>query len=514
MKKFKKIGEKISMHPIMAFILLTGFVIILSGILDALDASVTYNKVNTKTGGYETTLVTVESLLNLSGIKYIFSNTVSNFVSFTPLSMLLIVLIGISIMDRSGFLDSIFFLLTKRMPKTVVTFVFTLICIITSLTGDLCFVVLIPLAALLFKYGKRNPKAGIISSFAALSLGYGMNIVISSVDSSMITTTESAARIISNLYTINSACFMFIMIPATLIGAALITYVTEKVIAPRLGKYDIDEEEIVQDKDKLTRREVKGLLLAGIGALIYLLVFIYNIIPNVPFGGNLLDYSQNRYIDKLFGYDSFFNSGFVFVITFLFFLCGVLYGVGTKTIKNHHDVCNYLSHSLDGIGKIIVLLFCSSMFISLLRYTNIGSLFTAFLSNIVLNSSFTGIPLLLMVLLFSIISTILQPSFVNRWNILSGSVVPAMMSGGFTAEFAQLVFTAGSSIMYPITPVMAYFVIYISFLEKYDKESVGIIKSIKYMIPYALIILAMWVVLLLLWYVIGIPLGLSSSSIL
>lgn len=265
MKKFKKIGEKISMHPIMAFILLTGLVIILSGILDALDASVTYNKVNTKTGGYETTLVTVESLLNLSGIKYVFSNTVSNFVSFTPLSMLLIVLIGISIMDRSGFLDSMFFLLTKRMPKTAVTFVFTLICIVTSLTGDLCFVVLIPLAALLFKYGKRNPKAGIISSFAALSLGYGMNIIISSVDSSMLTATESAARIISNLYTINSACFLYIMIPATLIGAALITYVTEKIIAPRLGKYEVDEEEIVQDKDKLTRREVKGLLLAGIG---------------------------------------------------------------------------------------------------------------------------------------------------------------------------------------------------------------------------------------------------------
>ena len=198
MKKFKKIGEKLSMHPIMAFILLTGFIIILSGILDVFDASVTYNKVNTKTGGYETTLVTVESLLNLSGIKYIFSNTVANFVSFTPLSMLLIVLIGISIMDKSGFLDSIFFVLTKRMPKTVVTFIFTFICIITSLTGDLCFVVLIPLAALLFKYGKRNPKAGIISAFAALSLGYGMNIVISSVDSTMITTTEYAARIISS----------------------------------------------------------------------------------------------------------------------------------------------------------------------------------------------------------------------------------------------------------------------------------------------------------------------------
>ncbi|MCH5167098.1 MAG: AbgT family transporter [Erysipelotrichales bacterium] len=513
MKRFKRIGEKIKMHPIMAFLIMTAFVIVLSGILDVFDASVTYNKVNLKTGGYESTLVTVESLLNLSGIKYIFSNTVSNFVSFTPLSMLLIVLIGISIMDRSGFLDTIFFLLTKNMPKTAVTFIFTLICIMTSITGDLCFVVMIPLEALLFKYGKRNPKVGIISAFAALSLGYGMNILISSTDSTMITSTEQAARIISTLYSINSSCFIFIMIPATLIGAALITYVTERIIAPKLGKYE-DEEEIIQDKEKLTRREVKGLLFAGIGALIYLIIFIYNIIPNAPLGGNLLDYSQNRYIDKLFGYDSFFNSGFVFVITFLFFLCGLLYGIGTKTVKNHRDICDYLSHSLDGIGKVIVLLFCASTFISLLKYTNIGTLITAYFANIIFNSSFTNIPLLILVLFVSIISAILLPSFVSRWNILSGSIVPVMMSSGFSAEFAQLVFTVGSSLIYPLTPVMAYFVIYISFLEKYDKEGIGVARSIRYMIPYCLIMLGMWFILLLLWYVIGIPLGLSSGSVL
>ena len=274
MKKFKRLRDKILLHPIMTFLLLTAFTVILSGILDVFDVSVTYNKINLKTGGYESTLVTVESLLNLSGIKYIFSNTVSNFVSFTPLSMLLIVLIGIGIMDRSGFLDTMFFLLTKRLSKRVVTFLFSLICIISSIAGDLCFVIFIPLAALLFKYGKRNPKVGIISAFAALSLGYGLNIFISSVDSTLITATENAARIVANNYTISSACYLFIMIPAVLIGAALITYVTEKIIAPKLGKYEDEEEEIVTDKDSLTRREKRGLILAGIGAAIYLLVFI------------------------------------------------------------------------------------------------------------------------------------------------------------------------------------------------------------------------------------------------
>lgn len=514
MKKFKRLRDKILLHPIMTFLLLTAFTVILSGILDVFDVSVTYNKINLKTGGYESTLVTVESLLNLSGIKYIFSNTVSNFVSFTPLSMLLIVLIGIGIMDRSGFLDTMFFLLTKRLSKRVVTFLFSLICIISSIAGDLCFVIFIPLAALLFKYGKRNPKVGIISAFAALSLGYGLNIFISSVDSTLITATENAARIVANNYTISSACYLFIMIPAVLIGAALITYVTEKIIAPKLGKYEDEEEEIVTDKDSLTRREKRGLILAGIGAAIYLLVFIYNIIPNVPLGGNLLDYSQARYIDKLFGYESFFNDGFVFVITFLFFICGLLYGIGTKSVSNHRDICNFLSHSIDGIGRVIVLIFFASMFISLYKYTNIGVLITAMFANVFNNTSFTGIPLIILALLFAMVSVLARPDFVIRWGILSGSYVPVMMSSGLSAEFAQLVFVVGSSICYPLTPVMAYFVIYVSYLEKYDKDGVGILKCIKMMLPYVFVILCMWIVLLLLWSVIGLPLGLSTSSVL
>lgn len=514
MKKFKKIRDKIRLHPMMAFILLTGLVIVLSGILDIFDASVTYNKVNTRTGAYESTLVTVESLLNLSGIKYIFSNTVSNFVNFTPLSMLLIVLIGIGIMDRSGFLDTIFYVLTKNVKKTTVTFVFALICIIVSITGDLGFIVLIPLSALLFKYGKRNPIVGIIMAFAATSLGYSINIFISSIDSSLMQYTSLAAGIISSGYKMRSYAYSIIMLVATVVGAGLITYVTERIIAPRIGKYEVDDEEIVQDKDKLTRRETKGLIFAGIGAFIYLLIVVYNIIPNVPFGGNLLDYSQGRYIDKLFGMDSFFNSGFVFIITFLFVLVGLLYGLGTKSIENHRDICNYLSHSLDGIGKIIVLIFFASMFVSLLRYTNIGLLLTATITKGLSSVNFGGIPLIILVLFVGIITTFLAPNLLNRWIILSGTVVPMMMTNGFTPEFAQMLFSVGTSIAYGITPAMAYFVIYVSFLEKYDKDGVSIIQAIKYILPYVFVILIMWVALLIIWYLVGIPLGIDSFIVL
>ena len=514
MKKLKKIKDKVTLHPIMAFLILIAITVIVSGILDVFDASVTYNKINVKTGGYESTLVTVDSLFTLTGLKYIFSNTVSNFVSFTPLSMILIVLIGIGMMDKSGLLDTLFFVFTKHTKKTTVTFVLSLICILASLTGDLCFIALIPLAALLFKYGKRNPQIGIISSFAALAIGYGMNMTFNSVESQMVGSTELAASIVSGTYTINTFCNLIIMFVATITASFLITYVTEKIIAPKIGKYEVEEEEIVTDKEKLTKREVRGLVLAAIGAIIYILIVIYNVIPNLPFGGNFLDYSQSRYIDKLFGYESFFNSGFVFVVTIFFFIVGLLYGVGTKNIQNHRDVCNWLSHSLDGIGKIIVLLFFASMFISLLKYTNIGTLVTAVLCNIADGVEFSGVPLILLLFIISVLSTILLPSFVNRWAILSGTFIPMMMTAGFTPEYTQVIFNAGSAIAYGLTPAMAYFVIYVSYLEKYNKDGVGLMKSIKYIIPYTLVIGAMWIVILLLWYFIKIPLGISSFVIL
>lgn len=513
MKKLKKIKDKILLHPIMSFLFLTLLVIILSGVLDLLDASVTYNKINTRTRAYEPTLVTVESLFNLSGLKYIFSSTVSNFVSFAPLSTLLIVLIGIGIMDKSGFLDTIFFVLTKRLAKNKVTFIFVLICILMTITGDLAFVVLIPLAALLFKYGKRNPMVGIITAFAALSLGYGINVVFSSLDSSLSTYTVLAARDISVGYKISSFGYSYIMIAATLIGAGIITYITESIIAPKLGKYEVEDEEVIEDKEKLTRRELRGLLLAGLGAIVYLFIFIYNIIPGVPFGGNLLDYAQGRYIDKLFGYNSFFNSGFVFVVTFFFVLVGLLYGIGTKEIKNHRDICDDLSHSLDGIGKVIVLLLFASMFNSILRYTNIGLLFIAYLTNLFDSLNFGGIPLIIVLILIGMVTTFLAPLFLNRWIILSGTVVPTMITNGFTPEFAQLLFSVGSSLTYALTPAMAYFAIYLAYLEKYDKDGTGLTKGIRFMIPYVLGITAMWICLIIIWYLVGLPLGYNTPIV-
>src|SRR5699024_8481757 len=120
-----------------------------------------------------------------------------------------------------------------------------------------------------------------------------------------------------------------------------------RITMTKVNKYEFKDEK----KDlRLTKREIRGLLFSLTMGGLYLLIFIYNIIPDLPFSGNLLDYTQELYIDKLFSPNSFFSQGFVFIITILFVIFGLFYGIGAKTIKNHNDFCSFLTHSLDGIG--------------------------------------------------------------------------------------------------------------------------------------------------------------------
>lgn len=510
---FKRKKQRTILHPIMAFLILTIGTVVLSGILGALGVSANYNSVNTIRGDLNTTTVLVTSLFNLSGLKQIFRTTVSNFASFAPLINIIIVLIGVGIMDKSGFLESFFTLLTKKASKFKVTFVLTIITILASITGDLSFVVLLPICARCFKYGKRNPKAGIIMAFAGLTCGMGINICMSSIDAALMEYTRAAALSLDTTYMISNYAYLFIMIFMTIISAIVITNITEKIIVPKMGKYEVDEE---QEEFYLDKKKKKGLALSLTVGLIYILIFVYNIIPGLPFSGNLLDYSQTLYIDKLFGYNSFFNQGFVFVVTLFFFLCGLFYGIGAGTIKNNQEMSTYLGHSLDGIGKPLVILFFASTFIAIFKATNIGNVIVALIGDGISAVNFTGIPLIIIAFLGAAISTLFLPSPVTCWSIMSGVLVPVFMNAGMTAEFAQLVFRAGECVTYGLTPIMAYFAIYLAVLDKNtdSNKPTSLIESIKDILPFSGIMALVWITVLIVLYIIGIPFGIGTSAIL
>lgn len=506
MKRIKKIKRKVVLNPIITFCILILCTILLSCVLNLFDVTISYNKI-TSSGSYVKELVSTENLLSLHGIKIIFSNAVSNFASFTPLSMLIISLMGIGIMDKSGFLDSFFHVLTKRASKRTVTFTLSLICILSSIVGDLSYIIFIPLSALLFKYGKRHPKAGVICSFASLACGTGINLFMNSVDTSLILYTNQAAGLLSSDYSVGIFSYIFVMLIMTVIMALVIASITEKIIVPRLGHYDLLDE----TEDYLTKREKRGLLVSCFFGLIYILVVIYNIIPYAPLGGNFLDYSQTYYIDKLFGYNSFFSQGYVFVFVMLFFILGLVYGINTKKIRNANDLFECLSYSLNKIGNVLVLIFFASLLIFIFKKSNIGTLVTAYCANVISSGSLSGIVLVLVTFVISGICTVVLPGSVSKWAILSPSVVPTFMNVGLSPEFATLIFRAGECATYALTPLMAYFVIYLAYMKMYSTgDDDGVFGTLKYMLPYSGITALIWVGFILLFYITGLPFGIGG----
>ena len=506
--KINKIRKKITLHPIMTILIIVGIIVLLSGILSFLGVQTTARKISTTSLEYKNSITEVTSLISISGIKYIFTSTVSNFVAFAPLSSLIIVLIGIGIMEKSGFLKTAFTLLTKNAKKITVTFTLVLISILIGIIGDISYVIMIPISAILFSYGKRNPAIGIIATFAGLTCGSGINFVLSSVDTSLLSLTQLSANMIDKNYIIETTSFIFIMIAAVIALSYLITEITEKHLVYKLDKYEISETE-VEEEFSIGKKEKKGLIFAVIAGALYLLIFLYTIIPGLPFSGKLLDDSQLFYIDKLFSYNSYFSTGFVFIVTMFFIILGFFYGIGAKTIKNNKDLCEDLGHSLDGIGKILVLIFFASILINIFKYTNIGTIIVTFLADVISKVPFTGIPLIILLFVVAIVATIFIPSSVTKWSLLSGVTVPVFMEAGISPEFSQVIFRFGESVSMGLTPLFTYFVIYLAFLEKYNQsdKTVSLLKAIRYQMPYAIITCVLLLTILIVWYIVGLPIG-------
>lgn len=501
---FKK-RKRIS--PVMTFIILTIVTMIFSGLLHLLNVQSEYTTVSV-TGTLVNNIVEVKNLLSLSGVKYVVTHAVKNFMSFTPLSILVIVLIGIGVLEKSGFLKSFFTILTKNSKKNTVTFLLILISLLLSLFGDIGFVIMLPIGALLFKYGRRNPFGGIIASFAALSFGSGINIFLTANDSSLLKLTLSAAKTIDDNYAIGTFFSLFIMSVILIATAFVFTYVTEKKIMPKLPKYEHEEEEMV-----ITNKELRGIIVGlGLGAL-YTLIIIYMIIPGLPLSGALLDHRATIYIDMLFGANSLFNQGFIFIVTALFAIIGFGYGIMCKTIKNAKDVTESLAYSLDNVGNIMVLLFFASLFISVFEESHIGEVITGACARLIGGITFTGVGLILISVVLIALANLFFPDSLSKWKMLSGSMVPLYMNASISPEFAQIIYVTSSTITSGITPLFTFFVIYLAFLEKYNKEKEDIVTmkdGIRYMMPYAAYTAIIMIVAIIGFYMIGIPTGIGT----
>lgn len=473
-------------------------------------ATGSYSAVNSVSGELETQVVEVESLLNTKGIQYIVSNFVSNFVSFAPLGMILISLIGLSVAEKSGLFEALSILKKESESKFILTSFIIFFGVASSIFTDLGYVILIPLSAILFSIQKRNPIGGIVSAFAGVAGGYGISIFISSYDTSLSLYTTTAAKLLDSKYTTAIYGNLFYIIVATILITVVGTIITEKIIMPKLSKRkddDIDEIKILERKHK------RGLLFSSLAVLCCIILFIYMIIPNcsLPGTGILLDSTTNGYINQLLGSNSYFQQGLVVLVMALFFIAGLFYGFGSKSIKSDNDIINFITSSKNNIGYLIILLFFASQFIAIFKKTNIGVVLNISLINFVQGLNITGLPLVILFFLIVMIGSVFLTSPSAKWSIMAPVIVPMFMQSNLSAEFAQLVYRSASSPMNVLTPLLAYYVIYLGYLQIYNKtdDVITIKKSFKFMLPYSLLFALTFLILIIIWYIIGLPIGLG-----
>lgn len=533
LKKKKKLRfKKPHLHPVTGFIVLIFLVIIASGIFSTLGLQANYDKLNISTNKLESTLVTVENLCNYNGIKWIIGNASKNFVSFTTLSTLLISLIGLSVAQATGFIDTFIKRYLSKINSKKITFFLIFIATISSLINEIGYVILIPLGALIFLKTKRNPLAGIIAAFGGVSFGYGVTLFVGSMEVNLISTTEQAARLIDDSYHVALTSNLIIIIVTSLILSFVGTYVIEKIIIPKLGKYKdpnslanevemkeeiLDVEEHEQQKLEVELREKKGMRNALITSIFFLAFLIYSLIPNLPFSGLLLDMNGTTYLDQVFGDNSYFQDGFTYLVALFFLTVGIAYGIGSKSIKNDKELVKDAGKYIGDMGALILVIFFAAQFIAIFKKTNIGTVVLAWGANIINGSSFTGIPLIILVVVIIAIANLFTTTPVAKWSVLAPVVVPKLMQSNITPEFAQFILRAGDSMTKGITPYLAYFVIFVSFLNMYNpnkEKPITLGEAFRLVLPYCLVISVVWVAIIILWYLTGLPLGVGVGATL
>ena len=524
MKRNKKLKlKKFYFHPITVFIVLSFIVVLLSGILSKFEMQATYNTINKTTKELEATIVSVENLLSFDGMKFIISNASKNFMSFAPLGMLLISLIGLCVAEATGFIEAFSRKYIRKLSNIQLTFIVIFIATISSLINEIGYAVLIPLVAMVYSANGRNPLTGIVTAFCGVAFGAGVSIFVGSTEVALMDYTSIAASIIDSNTHISLTCNLIFIIVASMIMTIVGTIIIEKIISPRLGKYKvredlskteelriIDLEEEEQHKIEREKRQKKGLKYALITFIIVILIFIYMLIPNLPNSGMLLDMKESTYLGQVFGENSYFQDGFTYMMSLLFLFIGIAYGIGAKTVKNDKEIIEKTGAYFSKIGTILVLIFVVSQFIAIFKKTNIGVIITAWLANLIEYLEFSGIPLIILVLIAIALSNIFLTTPGAKWAIFSPVVVPMFMQSNISAQFAQLVMRAGDSMTNGITPLLACFVIYLGYLNIYnfDKEKpITIRRSIKLVLPYFAIICATWILLVIGWFILGIPIG-------
>lgn len=434
------------------------------------------------------------NLVSKEGLDFILSKMVKNFTDFAPLGTVLVSLLGIGIAEGSGLIGTILRRIVLATPQRLLTFVIVFAGILSNTASEVGYVLLVPLAAVIFQAAGRHPIAGLAAAFAGVSGGYSANLLLGTIDPLLAGLSQEAAQILVSDYVVNPASNYYFMFVSTFVIAALGTWVTEKIVIPRLGLYQGDEEPMAIEQ--LTSAEKKGLRYALVASILFTVFIVIGLIPvdgylRGPDGGILR---------------SPFMSGIVAFIFLGAAVAGIAYGVGAKTIKNDADVMKGMSDAMETLGTYIVLVFFAAQFVAYFNQTNLGMIFAVSGAETLKSSGLGAIPLMLSFVVLSAVINLVMGSASAKWAIMAPIFIPMFMLLGYSPELVQVAYRIGDSVTNIISPMMSYFALIVAFMQRYDKNA-GIGTIVSSMLPYSVVFFIGWSLLLVVWILFDIPIG-------
>lgn len=489
----ERVGNKLP-HPATLFLMMAALVAVIS----AIGASFELSAVHPANG--ET--IEAKSLLSADGLRWMYTNIEHNFIKFPPLGLVLVIMIGIGVAEGSGLFTVLVKQLVLGAPKKLVTYAVIIAGIFSHLASEVGYVILIPLGAMIFHALGRHPMAGFAAAFCGVSAGFGSNFIIGSVDPILAGLSTSAAQIIDPDMYINPLVNYFFMVVSAVMVVFVGGWVTEKIVEPRLGEYKGNAEAL--KVEEITPVEKKGLKWAGIATLIFIAVMAMTVIPE---NGLLRDPETGGVLR------SPFFSGIVVGLMLLFFVPGLVYGIVVKTIKNDKDVIKHMTASMKGLASYIVLVFFAAQFIYWFNYSNLGLILAINGADFLKNIGFTGLPLIICFILLSAFLNLFMGSASAKWAILAPVFIPMFMLLDFHPGLTQAAFRVGDSVTNVITPMMSYFALIVTYAQRYDEKN-GIGTIISLMIPYTLVFLIAWIIIISIWVFTGLPLGFDGPLFL
>ncbi|WP_328989221.1 AbgT family transporter [Kribbella sp. NBC_01245] len=488
MAVIERVGNALP-HPFWLFWILSAILAVVSAILSWLDVSA----VSPADGK----AIEVQNLLSGEGLQMAVSTAISNFAEFPPMATIVVVIMGVAIAERTGFLEALMRVSVSRVPASMVVFAVAFAGTMAHVASAAAYIILVPLGGLAFRAVGRSPILGVVVAYTAIASGYDASPIPTPNDAIFAGITTAAARTIDPDAYISPLSNWYFNIASSIVLSLVITLVVRLVLSKRTDlEPDADSEPDDLDALKLSVAERKGLRLAGISFGLAIVALVAIIAPgNSPLRGENGSIVESPFLD-----------GIAMVVAVLFGLVGIVYGVTVSKITKAGDVPALMAEGIKQMAPVLVLFFAIAQFLAYFNWSNLGDLLSANSARVLGDLGAPTVVIFLGILVVLTLINVLVTSGSAMWSLTAPILVPMMMLLAVPAETTQALFRIADSGSTAITPMSPYFLMALGFLQRYRKNA-GIGTLASYTVPLAISMTLVWTVLFLAWWVLGIPLG-------